>query len=79
MKAADQTIKRHNIFHPAAGEPITVGQQTNTYSILLSDEVLETIHMSKVSLHILSSRPLLISFLTVQFPYACFNSYKTIK
>ena len=36
------------IFHPATGEALAVGQQTNTYSIMLSDEVLENVHMSRV-------------------------------
>lgn len=36
------------IFDPATGEALTVGQQTNTYSIMLSDEVLENVHMSRV-------------------------------
>ncbi|KAF8312281.1 hypothetical protein DL93DRAFT_2126087 [Clavulina sp. PMI_390] len=35
------------IFHPHTGEQLVVGQQSNTYSILLSDEVFENVHLSR--------------------------------
>lgn len=35
------------IFSPAQGESITIGQQTSTFTISLSDQLLETIAMSK--------------------------------
>ena len=37
------------IYHPAAGETLTIGQQTNTYTIALSDQVLDNVTLSRVS------------------------------
>lgn len=38
-----------DIYAPAAGESIQIGQQTNTFSISLSDELMKSIKMSSVS------------------------------
>ena len=38
-----------DIYAPSQGESIQIGQQTNSYSISLTDELLATIKMSRVS------------------------------
>ena len=38
-----------DIYAPAQDETIQIGQQTNTFSISLSDDVLASIKMSRVS------------------------------
>jgi cleavage and polyadenylation specificity factor subunit 2 len=37
-----------DIYAPAVGETITIGQQTNTFSISLSDELLSSLRLSQV-------------------------------
>lgn len=37
-----------DIFAPAVGENVQIGQQTNTFSISLTDELLSSIKMSRV-------------------------------
>lgn len=39
-----------DIYAPAAGESVQIGQNTNSYSISLSDEMLASVRMSRVSL-----------------------------
>lgn len=39
-----------DIYAPSTGESIQIGQHTNTYSISISDELLNTVKMSRVSL-----------------------------
>ena len=39
-----------DIYAPVQDETIQIGQQTNTFSISLSDEVLTSIKMSRVSI-----------------------------
>jgi cleavage and polyadenylation specificity factor subunit 2 len=39
-----------DIFAPALGESVQIGQQTNSFSISLSDELLNSIKMSRVRL-----------------------------
>lgn len=39
-----------DIYAPAQGEPVQIGQNTNSYSISLSDEMLASVRMSRVSL-----------------------------
>jgi hypothetical protein len=45
-----------DIYAPAEGESVQIGQNTNSYSISLSDEMLASVRMSRVSLleHVLS-------------------------
>jgi cleavage and polyadenylation specificity factor subunit 2 len=51
-----------DIFAPARGESVQIGQQTNTFSISISDELLASIKMSTVSLFpLFSSDPPLIN------------------
>jgi cleavage and polyadenylation specificity factor subunit 2 len=37
-----------DIYAPEAGESVQIGQQTNSFSISLSDELLNTLKMSRV-------------------------------
>lgn len=37
-----------DIFTPAAGESVQIGQQTNSFSISISDELLASLKMSRV-------------------------------
>lgn len=39
-----------DIYAPFQGETVQIGQQTNTFSISLSDDVLASINMSRVSI-----------------------------
>lgn len=39
-----------DIYAPSVGETVQIGQHTNSFSISLSDELLSTIKMSRVSL-----------------------------
>jgi hypothetical protein len=40
------------IYHPIMGETLTIGQQSNTYTIALSDQVLDNVVLSRVSFSI---------------------------
>lgn len=43
------------IYAPAQGETVQIGQQTNSFSISLSDELLASIKMSRVSARLICS------------------------
>lgn len=39
----------HDIYTPAVGDTVTIGQRTNTFSIALADSLLASLKLSKVS------------------------------
>jgi cleavage and polyadenylation specificity factor subunit 2 len=43
-----------DIFAPGLGEEVQIGQQTNSFPISLSDELLASIRMSRVSVILIS-------------------------
>jgi cleavage and polyadenylation specificity factor subunit 2 len=58
-----------DIFAPAAGESIQIGQQTNSFSISLSDALLSSLTMSRVSYFRLHSVSDIISFLLIKIQF----------
>jgi cleavage and polyadenylation specificity factor subunit 2 len=58
-----------DIYAPAEGESVQIGQNTNSYSISLSDEMLASVRMSRVSLR--------ERFITIQaLAYARFQKFE---
>ena len=63
-----------DIFAPTVGETIQIGQQVNSFSISISDEMLKSLRMSRVGLHLSGVRaqtqflPLFYSLKTMRSP-----------
>lgn len=51
-----------DIYAPAQGECIQIGQHTNSFSVSLSDELLASLKMSRVRLSDIKSTPLRLNF-----------------
>ena len=49
-----------DIYAPEVGESIQIGQQTNSFSISISDELLAALNMSRVSVDVFVTKMLLI-------------------
>lgn len=50
-----------DIFTPAAGESVQIGQQTNSFSISISDELLASLKMSRVCIRLMSIRDFVVT------------------